>query len=1381
MLFDRAAPRGAHRGRRVDGVKRWGRFTSALASVALVASTLTVGVFAVAPAEADPGNPGVPSAPTQLYLEDFQNGSGLVNLPNYTGDSGAKYTASSYWLNTTYCNGFTLSFQQTRPGDQYCSNDYNFNGSRVKAYALGLLNSPQNPTTNRALSTNTSDTTTQAGNQIMFATQGQLSLPAASGRFVTFSVDAAANACRFDTSTINNQPRLRFYFRDQNGVESPISDTAINPCTDPRSRTVTVPGGLDADFPVYYGTFAADSSRLLQGASVGIVMRNESNGNARGNDGAIDNIRVLDVTPQLDKDFLQTSVPVNGVSTLQFTVTNTDELAAKAGWQFTDNLPAGLTVAADPNIGGTCAATTTAVAGGTSVAITDGSLAAGEASCTITVDVTSSTPSGAQPSPVTYTNCASNISDVVGLDLPDCASVEFYSEPRLAIAKTSSAAADSQVGDVVSYEVTVTNSGTGDFTEENPAALTDDLSDVLDDATYNDDATVAFSGASSSAEPVLTGNTLSWSGPLAVGETATVTYSVTLTNAGDGTVLNTACVPEELVVDDAQPCASTTTELPKLTITKSADTTELPVNGGTVNYTITVTNQGPGDTTSENPASFSDDLSAVLDDGTIDESSIVASAGTATLSGSTLDWTGVLPAGASAMVTYSVTYDDSTGDQQLTNVVCLPVDLAQNPNDPCRQVQIPGSGLSQSKTVDPASGTAVVPGQSVTYTLSFSNTGQAPATVDTNDDLSDVLDDATVTAAPAAGVGDLTAGPIGDDGVFAITGSVPVGQTYTITYTVQVLPFAEQGNNRLGNVLADPTGSCTPGGCTTENPVPHLSLVKNATTGTVDVGEVVTYSVTVTNDGEVPYTSTNPASFSDDLADVLDDATYNNDVAADTGEATVSGSSLSWSGALDVGDSATVTYSVTITGAGDRVLANVACTPANGTDPAVCDDTTTNVPFIEASKTSDPENGAAVQAGEVVTYTLSWTNSGTAAGVVDSSDDLSRILDDATITTEPVSSSPDVSAVRNGPALTVTGPIAAGATVTVTYQVTVNADGDRGDNRLANQLIPDNPNVTPPPEVEHPIGELSDSKSVDPASGTTVRPGQTLTYTLTLTNTGQANVTVDRDDVLTDVLDDADITAAPSSSDPALTVSDIVDGRFSIGGVLTPGQTETVTYQATVRPDGSRGNDRLGNFLVGTNEDPPAECVPADGETPKCTVNPVSDVTVVKSSDPASGTDVQPGQQVTYTLTFTNVSVNPSAPDTAVDFTDHMANVLDDATLTGDPTSSVPGLSTTVTGTTIRIVGELASGATATVTYSVTVKPWAEQGDHVLGNVVSQTGIAPICVPGSALCTTHNVPPVTPGLAITGGEIATWVTLLALTLMAAGGGLVLVRRRRTAD
>lgn len=103
---------------------------------------------------------------------------------------------------------------------------------------------------------------------------------------------------------------------------------------------------------------------------------------------------------------------------------------------------------------------------------------------------------------------------------------------------------------------------------------------------------------------------------------------------------------------------------------------------------------------------------------------------------------------------------------------------------------------------------------------------------------------------------------------------------------------------------------------------------------TVEPGDTVTYTVTVTQQGDVPAGAT----FTDDLSDVFDDATYNNDVKASIGEGTVEGDTLSWDGEIAVGEKATITYSVTVNDSDtpDQIhLKNVVTSPGCVT-PAKC-------------------------------------------------------------------------------------------------------------------------------------------------------------------------------------------------------------------------------------------------------------------------------------------------------------------------------------------------------------------------------------------------------------------------------------------------------------
>ncbi|WP_345893921.1 GEVED domain-containing protein [Nocardioides sp. TF02-7] len=521
----------------------------------------------------------------------------------------------------------------------------------------------------------------------------------------------------------------------------------------------------------------------------------------------------------------------------------------------------------------------------------------------------------------------------------------------LEIEKTSDLTAEPRPGATVTYTITATNTGVGDYTDANPARVWDDLSGVLDDATYNDDA-----AADLGDDPVWALPVLSWTGPLAAGESVTITYTVTLQGGGDGLVRNVAfaqcdpadpdcdtttpeCDPPEDGVDPAtgKVCAEEEIELPKLTIAKSADRTDLPAVGEAVTYTVVVTNEGPGDYTAAAPGRITDDLSDVVDDATIDEATIVADTGTASYDGADqLVWEGALAAGESATITYQATYTGG-GDQRLVNNACVPVEEAQDPQDPCRQVTVPGSGLDDVKVASPASGTAVEVDDEITYTLRFANTGQTAATVDTVDDLSGVLDDADLLTGSITADGGLDATFDPDQQQLVITGTVPVGESLEVTYTVRVKRWALQGDHVLRNALQCQPGDgpeCEPE--VTEHPVRALAVEKTSdhVPGTA-VGDTVTYTVTAENIGEADYTAADPARVQDDLSGVLDDATYEDDAVADpagAGTVTYAEPILGWVGELAQGERITLTYTVTLTGAGDLAVRNVAFAACDPTD-----------------------------------------------------------------------------------------------------------------------------------------------------------------------------------------------------------------------------------------------------------------------------------------------------------------------------------------------------------------------------------------------------------------------------------------------------------------
>jgi LPXTG-motif cell wall-anchored protein len=350
-------------------------------------------------------------------------------------------------------------------------------------------------------------------------------------------------------------------------------------------------------------------------------------------------------------------------------------------------------------------------------------------------------------------------------------------------------------------------------------------------------------------------------------------------------------------------------------------------------------------------------------------------------------------------------------------------------------------------------------------------------------------------------------------------------------------------------------------------------------------------------------------------------------------------------------------------------------------------------------------------------------------GGVDREDVVSGVLDDAVLLSGPTASDPALTAVLSAGRIAVSGTLQPDQVVTVSYTVRVKSDADRvadgGDDELGNFLV--DPGTAPPstcgPDAEdctyHPIPRIVDSKSVTPTDGQTVVAGTELTYTLRFGNEGEAAGGVEREDVVSGVLDDAVLLSGPTASDPALTAV-LSAGRIAVSGTLQPDQVVTVSYTVRVKSDADRvadgGDDELGNFIVDPGVQPPTECGPDDAH---CTRNPVSQIEDTKTVNPASGTTVVAGQELTYTLTFTNSGrgVGP------VDRVDDLTNVLDDATLLDGPTVSDPAL--TATGPNdgrIAITGGLASGDTVTVTYTVRVRPFADQGDHSLGNWLLDPG-----------------------------------------------------------
>src|SRR5699024_7027023 len=223
--------------------------------------------------------------------------------------------------------------------------------------------------------------------------------------------------------------------------------------------------------------------------------------------------------------------------------------------------------------------------------------------------------------------------------------------------------------------------------------------------------------------------------------------------------------------------------------------------------------------------------------------------------------------------------------------------------------------------------------------------------------------------------------------------------------------------------------------------------------------------------------------------------------------------------------------------------------------------------------------------------------------------------------------------------------------------------------------------------VNIPGGQYTVTKDVDPEDGSTVVAGQELTYSITFDSTGSAPADiVSWTDDLSGVLDDAELIVAPVSSDPGmLEVTEVEDGQFSVSGLLPNGESATVSYTVRVLPDGERGDHTLGNVVFPTNT-PPGDGDVCDEDDPLCTVNYVPEIVDAKSVDPDSGSTVVSGDELQYTLTFTNNGA--AAGD--VDRVDDLTHLLDDADVTVQPSASDDALVVSeIEDGRFSIVGEL--------------------------------------------------------------------------------------------
>jgi uncharacterized repeat protein (TIGR01451 family) len=647
-----------------------------------------------------PARARVPQPGRVVFLEDFENvpagatrayqdGSGgrTAYVSASPGYSGFRYTGAPGWINGVRCNGVILSAgSATAPAWATTGN------ANAPQYACGLDDGVQSWSFVRLLAlasgqqfggdtdnfvytsfSECNHTTTGGGtcttvaagatDGVLWQTVQPIPLPAPN-RYVTFGVDTAAICA-------GASPRYQFAYRVPGASTWTTLGTAVDACSSNQnantqhvtrtySLTPAATGGITwsafqgQSRTVALNRMSSNQAVQLAGGLLEVKMYNTTTA-TEGNDGAFDNVRALDVTPTLDKQFSPPVVTDGQASTLRFTVTNTDELDAKSGWSFSDQLPAGLRATGTSSttcLGRSGAAGTSASVtadAGSSRVVVEGSLGQGQSSCVVDVDVRAwddgtgtgvgvyvNGPGNFQPGPGTPACWDGRLYGLCGLEAPGEATLTVTPVVDIAIEKHVDTARYT-AGQELTYTVAVSNAASS---PDRPVSTAKGvvISDAVPARVTNPTWTCVGTGGATCGSASGTGD---------VADTATippggvVTYTVTGQVAttdwalAEITNIARAVPPEEMpfpstpdgsapevpfaVVDPGCPpgvgCEdSVTTPRAELTVVKSADPppgTPL-AKATTVTYTLEFRPAGPGPVA----VTYVDDLRGVLDDAT---------------------------------------------------------------------------------------------------------------------------------------------------------------------------------------------------------------------------------------------------------------------------------------------------------------------------------------------------------------------------------------------------------------------------------------------------------------------------------------------------------------------------------------------------------------------------------------------------------------------------------------------------------------------------------------------------------------------------------------------------------------------------------------------
>ena len=678
-----------------------------------------------------------------------------------------------------------------------------------------------------------------------------------------------------------------------------------------------------------------------------------------------------------------------------------------------------------------------------------------------------------------------------------------------------------------------------------------------------------------------------------------------------------------------------------LSITNS-DGTATAVQGGSVIYTITASNGGPGAVSN---ASVSDNFPV---DETCTWTCSGAGGGTCTAAGSgnILDSV-TLPIGGN--VTYQATCAISlTASGSLSNTAAISSTPAfvfdtVSGNNSATDVDnvVTSTDLSITKTDGVAT---AVPGGSVVYTIVASNAGPSNAAGATVADTFPATQSCTWTCTGASctapsgsgNINDVINLAVGASVTYAATCSIAASATGALINAATIAAAAGTTDPNTGNNSAVDNDTLTP-----QN---DLSITKTDGVTSAVPGGSVTYTVVATNSGPSDATGATVA----DTFPASETCTWTCSVSG-AGACTASGSgNINDNLNLGVGSSATYTASCTVSAAATGTLSNTATVTAAagstdstpGNNSATDSDTLAPQADLAITKT---DGVTTATPGGSVTYTITASNSGpsnapgaTVADTFPASETCNWTCAGAGGGTCTASGSGNVNDAINLPSgasvtYTASCTVAAAATGTLSNTATVVAPGGVTDPTPGNNSATDSDT----------LASAADLAITNTDGVTTAVRGGSVTYTIAASNAGPSGVTGAN---VADTFPAALTCAWTCAGTSGGTCTASGSGNISDAANLPPGGS--TTYTATCSIAGS-ATGSLSNTATVTV--PPSAGDPVPGN------NSATDTdTLVSQADVAvTMTDyhnrVEVHESVNYIITVSNNAGPSTAAATVTD------------------------------------------------------------------------------------------------------------------------------------